>query len=146
VSCHFLKSGVSNIHPISPRWNTHTSPWRTTRVTRWRPWPVAPLGPKTTIVPPIIVMATSEGMSSKFTAPKPNTPITFSMWWITLSHKHTPLSRVNGMHHTLAPRQNPRLKHTTRRAVPILVGHLSNQPLLMLPPEANSARCRSLPQ
>jgi hypothetical protein len=51
MSCHLLKSGVSKIHPISSRWNTHTSPWRTTRTTRWRPWPVAPLGPKTAITP-----------------------------------------------------------------------------------------------
>jgi hypothetical protein len=41
VSCHFLKHGVSKIHPISPRWNTHTSPWRTTRTTKGRSWPVA---------------------------------------------------------------------------------------------------------
>jgi hypothetical protein len=52
VSCHLLKSGVRKIHPISPRWNTHMSPWRTTRTMKGRPWPVAPLGPKTAIVPP----------------------------------------------------------------------------------------------
>jgi hypothetical protein len=45
VPRHLLKRGVSKIHPISPRWNTHTSPWRTTRTTKGRPWPVAPLGP-----------------------------------------------------------------------------------------------------
>jgi hypothetical protein len=50
VSCHLLKSGVNKIHPITPRWNTHTSPWRTTSTTRWRPWSVAPLRPKVTII------------------------------------------------------------------------------------------------
>jgi hypothetical protein len=52
VSCHLLKCGVSKIHPTSPRWNTHMSPWRTTHTTKGRPWPVAPLGPEAVIVPP----------------------------------------------------------------------------------------------
>jgi hypothetical protein len=30
VLCHLLKSGISKINRISPRWNTHTSPWRST--------------------------------------------------------------------------------------------------------------------
>jgi hypothetical protein len=47
-----------------------------------------------------------------------------------------PLSKVNGMHHTLASRHQPRLRHTTRRVVPVLVGQLPSQPLLTLPAEA----------
>jgi hypothetical protein len=99
VSCHLLKSGVRKIHPISPRWNTHMSPWRTTCTMKGRPWPVAPLGPKTAIVPPMLVLATSEGTSSKLTTPGPNTPTTFSLWWLTSRRKLTPLPRVNGAHH-----------------------------------------------
>jgi hypothetical protein len=140
VPHHFLKRGVSQIHPISPRWNTHTSPSRTTRTTKGRPWPVAPLGPKTVIVPPILVLATSKGMSSKFTTPKPNTLTTFYVRWLTSRHKLMPLSRVNGTHHTLTSRHQPRLRHTTRKAVPVLVGQLSSQPLLTLPPEAKLSK------
>jgi hypothetical protein len=44
------------------------------------------------------------------------------------------------MHHTLTSRHQPRLRHTTRRAVPILVGHLPSQPLLTLPPEAKLSK------
>jgi hypothetical protein len=136
VPHHLLKRGVREIHPISPRWNTHTSPWRTTRTTEGRPWPVTPLGPKTAIVPPILALATSKETSSKLTTPKPNTPTTFSMWWLTSRHKLPPLSRVNGTHHTLTSWHQPRLRHTTKRAVPVLVGQLSSQPLLTLPPKA----------
>jgi hypothetical protein len=75
------------------------SPWRTTRTMKGRPWLVAPLGPKTAIVPPILVLAPSEGTSSKLTKPEPNTPTTFSLWWLTSRHKLTPLPRVNGAHH-----------------------------------------------
>jgi hypothetical protein len=126
VPCHLLKCGVSKIHPISPRWNTHTPPWRTTRTTKGRSWPVAPLGPKTVIVPPILVLTTSEGTSSKFTTPKPNAATTFSMCWLTSRNKLTPLTRINGTHHTLTSRHQPRLRHTTRRLVPILVAQLSS--------------------
>jgi hypothetical protein len=93
-------------------------------------------GHKAAIVPPTLLLATSKGMSSKLTTPKPNTPTNFSLWWLTSRHKLTALTRVNGMHHTLTSRQQPRLRHTTRRAVPVLVGQLSSQPLLTLPPEA----------
>jgi hypothetical protein len=137
---HFLKHTVSKIHPISHRWNTHTSPRRTMRTKKRRPWPIAPLGPQTTIVPPILVLATSKGTSIKLTTPKPNTPTTFSMWWLNSRHKLTPLSRVNGTHHTLASWHQPRLRHTTTRAVPVLVGQLSSQPLLTLPPEAKLSK------
>jgi hypothetical protein len=126
VPRHLLKRGVSKIHPISPRWNTHTSPWRTTRTMKRRPWPVAPLGPKTAIVPPILVLATSEGTSSKLTTPKPNMPTTFYMRWLSTRHKLMPLSRVNCTHHTLASRHQLRLRHTTRRVVSVLVGQLSS--------------------
>jgi hypothetical protein len=47
-----------------------------------------------------------------------------------------PLSRVNGTHHTLTSWHQPRLRHTTRRVVPVLVGQLSSKPLLTLPPKA----------
>jgi hypothetical protein len=140
VPRHFLKRGVSKIHPISPRWNTHTSPWRTTCTMKGRLWPVSPLRPKAAIVPPILVLATSKGTSSKLTTPKPYTPTTFSMWWFTSRLKLTPLTRVNGTHHTLTSRHQPRLRHTTRRAVPVLVGQLSSQPLLTLPPEAKLSK------
>jgi hypothetical protein len=50
-------------------------------------------GPKAAIVPPILVLATSEGTSSKLTTLKPNTP--------TSRHKLMPPSRVNDTHHTL---------------------------------------------
>jgi hypothetical protein len=94
------------------------------------------MGTKAVIVPPILILATSKGTSRKLTTPKPNTPTTFSMWWLTSRNKLTPLSRVNSTHRTLASQRQPRLKHTTRRAVPLLVGQLSIQPLLTLPPEA----------
>jgi hypothetical protein len=145
VPHHLLKRGVSKIHPISPRWNTHTSPWRTMHTTKGRPWPVAPLGPKAAIVPPILVLATSKGTSRKLATPKPNTPTTFSMWWLTSRHKLTPLSRVNDTHHTLASRSQPLLRHTTRRAVSVLVGQLSSQPLLTLPPEAKLSKVPNPP-
>jgi hypothetical protein len=140
VPRHFLKRGVSKIHPISPRWNTRTSPWRTTRTTKGRLWPVAPLGPKVAIVPPILVLATSKGMSSKLTTPKPNTPTTFSMWRLTSRLKLTPLLGVNGTHHTLASEHQHWLRYTTRRAIPVLVSQLSSQPLLMLPPKAKLSK------
>jgi hypothetical protein len=140
VPHHLLKRGVSKIHPIFPRWNTHSSPWRTMRTTKGRPWPVAPLGPKTTIVPPILILATSKRTSSKFTTPKPNTPTTYSMLWLASRHKLTPLTRVNGTHHNLTSQHQPRLRHTTRRAVPVLVGQLSSQPLLTLPPESKLSK------
>jgi hypothetical protein len=41
-----LNIGFSKINPISPRWDTQTSPWRTTRTTKGRLWPVAHVGPK----------------------------------------------------------------------------------------------------
>jgi hypothetical protein len=53
-----------------------------------------------------------------------------------MRHKLTPLSRVNGMHHTLTSRHQPRVTHTARRAVPVIVGQLYSQPLLTCPPEA----------
>jgi hypothetical protein len=40
VSCHLFKHGVRKICHISPRWNPHTSPWRTTCTTKGRPWPM----------------------------------------------------------------------------------------------------------
>jgi hypothetical protein len=98
------------------------------------------LGPKTTIVPPILVLATSKGTSSKLTTPKPNTPTTFSMWWLTSRHKLTPLSTVNGTHHTLAPWRHPRLRHTMRRAVPVLVCHIPSKHILTLPPKAKLSK------
>jgi hypothetical protein len=52
VSCYLLKSVVSKIHPITPRWNTLTSPGRTTSSTRWRPCSITPLWPIIGIVPP----------------------------------------------------------------------------------------------
>jgi hypothetical protein len=140
VPRHSLKRGVSKIPPISPRWNTHTSPWRTTCTTEGRPWPVAPLEHKIAIVPPILVLAMSKGTSSKLTTPKPNTPTTFSMWRLTSRHKLTPLPRVNGTHHTLTSHHQPRLRHTTRRVVPVLVGQLSGQPLPTLPLEAELSK------
>jgi hypothetical protein len=73
-------------------------------------------------------------MSSKPTTPKPNTPTTF-VWWLTSRHKLMPLPRVNGTHHTLTSWHQPMLRHTTRRALPVLVDYLSSQPLLTLPPE-----------
>jgi hypothetical protein len=79
-------------------------------------------------------------MSSKLTTPKPNTPTTLSMWWLTSRHKLTPLTRVNGTHHTLTSRHQPRLRHTMRRAVHVLVGQLSSQPLLTLPTEAKLSK------
>jgi hypothetical protein len=135
VPRHLLKRGISKIDPISPRWNTHTSPWRSTHTTKGRPWSVAPLGHKTAFVRPILVLATSKGTSSKLTTPKPNTPTTFSMWWITSRLKLTPPTRMNGTHHSLTSWHQPRLRHTTRRAVPVLVGQLSSQPLLTIPSE-----------
>jgi hypothetical protein len=144
VPHHLLKRGVSKIHPISPRWNTHTSPWRTTRTMKGGPWPVAPLGPKAAIVPPILILETSKGTSIKLTTCKPNTPTTFSMWWLTSRHKLTPLLRINGMHHTLASRHQHRLRHTTRRVIPIL-GQLSSQPILKLPPEAKLSKVPNPP-
>jgi hypothetical protein len=126
MPCHLLKRGVSKIHPISSRWNTHTFPWRTTRTTKGRPWPIAPLGPKAAIVPPILVLATSEATSSKPTTPEPNPLTIFSMWWLTSRHKLTPSTRVNGTHHTLTSWHKPRLMYTTRRAVPVHVGQLSS--------------------
>jgi hypothetical protein len=62
------------------------------------------------------------------------------MWWLSTRHKLTPFSRINGTHHTLASRHEPRLRHTTRRAVPVLVGQLSSQPLLTLPPESKLSK------
>jgi hypothetical protein len=58
------------------------------------------------------------------------------MWWLSTRYKLTPLSRINGTHHTLTSRHQPRLRYTTRRAVPVLVGQLSSQIILTLPPEA----------
>jgi hypothetical protein len=62
------------------------------------------------------------------------------MWWLTSRLKLTPLSRVNDTHHTLASWNQPRLRHTTRRVVPVLVGQLSSQALLTLPPEAKLSK------
>jgi hypothetical protein len=62
------------------------------------------------------------------------------MWWLTSRHKLTPLSRVNGTQHTLTSWYQPRLRHTTRRAVPVLVGQLSRQLLLTLPPGAKLSK------
>jgi hypothetical protein len=140
VPHHLLKRGVRKIHRISPSWNTHTSPWRTMHTTKGKLWSVAPLGPKTAIVPPILILAMSKGTSSKLTTPKPNTPTTFSMQWITSRHKLTPPTRMNGTHYSLTTWYQPRLRHTTRRAVPVLVGQFSSQPLLMLPPEAKLSK------
>jgi hypothetical protein len=39
------------------------------------------------------------------------------------------------MRNTLTSRHNKRLRHTTRRAVPVLVCHLPSKPLLPSPPE-----------
>jgi hypothetical protein len=44
--------------------------------------------------------------------------------------------RWDRMHNTLTPRHNMRLRHTTRRAVPVLVCHLPSKPLLPSSPEA----------
>jgi hypothetical protein len=62
------------------------------------------------------------------------------MWRLTSRHELTPLPRVNGTHNTLTSHHQPRLRHTTRRAVPVLVGQLSSQPLLTLPPEAELSK------
>jgi hypothetical protein len=62
------------------------------------------------------------------------------MWWLSTRHKLTPLSRINGTHHTLAFQHQPRLRHNTRRTVPDLVGQLSSQSLLTLPPEAKLSK------
>jgi hypothetical protein len=67
------------------------------------------------------------------------------MWWLTSRHKLTPLSRVNGTHHSLASWHQLRLIHTTRRAVPVLVGQLSSQPFLTLPLEAKHNKVPSPP-
>jgi hypothetical protein len=40
--------------------------------------------------------------------------------------------RRKGVHHTLTSRNNTRLRHTMRRAVLVLVSHLSSKPLLPL--------------
>jgi hypothetical protein len=67
------------------------------------------------------------------------------MWWLTSRHKLTPLWRVNGPHHTLASQHQLRLRHTTRRVVPVLVGQLSSQPLLTLSPEAKLSKMPIFP-
>jgi hypothetical protein len=68
------------------------------------------------------------------------------MWWLSTRHKLTPLSRVNGTHHTLTPRHQPRLRHTTRREyLSLLANSLANLSSHFLLKQ-NSSRCPSLPQ
>jgi hypothetical protein len=62
------------------------------------------------------------------------------MWWLTSRRKLMPLMGVNDTHHTLTSRHQPRLRHNTRRAVLVLVGHLSTQPLLTLSLEAKLSK------
>jgi hypothetical protein len=62
------------------------------------------------------------------------------MWWLTSRHKLMPLLRVNGTHHALTSQHQPRLRHTTRREVHVLVGHLPSQSLLTFPPEAKLSK------
>jgi hypothetical protein len=90
-----------------------------------RPWPVAPLGPKTAIVPPRIVHDQRNIQRTHHAQIQHTYHLLYVEAYLEAQ-----------THHTLASHHQPRLKHTTRRAVPVLVGQLSSQSLLTLPPEA----------